>query len=215
MTKMVIVAISDTHGEHNNISLPEGDVLIHCGDAELSSVRRMNEFADWMGELPHKHKLFVPGNHDTFVEQLLSNNEKVVYEIFNRKKIHLLIDESIIINDIKFYGTPWTPEFCNWSFMKEERELCHIFKKIPKDTNVLITHGPASTVLDTISPTHKGYHLGSKALYVQYERLNKLKFHFFGHIHGGYGNKDIFYNCSVLDENYQYTNRPVKVSIDI
>jgi len=27
-----IVAISDTHNQHDEIELPEGDILVHCGD---------------------------------------------------------------------------------------------------------------------------------------------------------------------------------------
>ena len=32
MTKLRVVVISDTHGMHRKVNVPDGDVLVHCGD---------------------------------------------------------------------------------------------------------------------------------------------------------------------------------------
>ena len=32
MAKVRIICISDTHGQHAGLRLPEGDILIHAGD---------------------------------------------------------------------------------------------------------------------------------------------------------------------------------------
>jgi predicted phosphodiesterase len=32
MSLVRIVCISDTHGQHANLSVPDGDILIHAGD---------------------------------------------------------------------------------------------------------------------------------------------------------------------------------------
>ena len=62
---MKCVAISDTHNRHKKLKLPDGDVLIHCGDATgLGSLNEFVEFNRWMSEQPHKYKIFVAGNHD-------------------------------------------------------------------------------------------------------------------------------------------------------
>ena len=34
---MRLVVISDTHGDHEQLGVLDGDVLVHCGDAERSS----------------------------------------------------------------------------------------------------------------------------------------------------------------------------------
>ena len=47
------------------MKLPDGDVLIHCGDATgLGSLNEFVDFNRWMSEQPHKYKIFVAGNHD-------------------------------------------------------------------------------------------------------------------------------------------------------
>ena len=47
---MRLVCISDTHGLHDQVTLPPGDVLVHAGDftseGELEDVRA---FLDWFG----------------------------------------------------------------------------------------------------------------------------------------------------------------------
>ena len=67
-----IVAISDTHQYHNFVTLPRGDILIHCGDILLTdrynpaalSESYLREFFKWFNSQPHAHKLFIAGNHD-------------------------------------------------------------------------------------------------------------------------------------------------------
>ena len=62
--------------------MPAGDVLIHCGDVSLfsKSLRQIEDFNDWLGTLPHRWKLVIPGNHEFFLEAsrcnaLLSNTD--------------------------------------------------------------------------------------------------------------------------------------------
>jgi hypothetical protein len=42
----------------------------------------------------------------------------------------------------KFYGSPYTPAFCEWAFQLNETDAIEKWKKIPEDTEILITHGP-------------------------------------------------------------------------
>ena len=62
---MRIVAISDTHLKHNDLDVPDGDILIHAGDStkrgQLEQIESVNY---WLGTLPHKHKIIIAGNHD-------------------------------------------------------------------------------------------------------------------------------------------------------
>lgn len=60
-----LVCVSDTHNLHRSLYVPDGDVLIHSGDAtDFGTLDEMRDFFDWLMSLPHRRKIFVPGNHD-------------------------------------------------------------------------------------------------------------------------------------------------------
>ena len=66
---MKIVCISDTHGLHDKIVLPEGDMIIHAGDCtNFGSTAQVIEFLEWFSKLAYKYKIFIAGNHDWFFE---------------------------------------------------------------------------------------------------------------------------------------------------
>ena len=41
-----IVMISDTHGQHHDVFLPKGDILIHAGDVSRSCLLYTSDAAD-------------------------------------------------------------------------------------------------------------------------------------------------------------------------
>jgi predicted phosphodiesterase len=62
---MRIVAISDTHGKHNELDVPDGDILIHCGDFTMKGLMsETNDFIDWFEKQPHPNKILICGNHE-------------------------------------------------------------------------------------------------------------------------------------------------------
>lgn len=71
----------------------------------------------------------------------------------------------------------------------------------------MVTHGPPYGILDFC-----GLNAGCPELLKTIKRL-KPKYHFFGHIHEGFGNfstKDTkYYNCSYLNERYCPLNKVV------
>src|ERR1700689_2551169 len=73
-TALRLVLLSDTHQLHREVDVPDGDVLIHAGDFTMfsKSMNAIGDFNTWLGELPHRHKIFVPGNHEFFLEADLS-----------------------------------------------------------------------------------------------------------------------------------------------
>jgi Icc-related predicted phosphoesterase len=88
---------------------------------------------------------------------------------------------------------------------------------IPKDTNILITHGPANNILDKLE--NEVDHVGCEDLEykVKYE-LSNLKLHTVGHIHHSYGTYSNNYgtayvNASICTESYDPTNAPIVVDI--
>jgi predicted phosphohydrolase len=69
-TKLRLVLLSDTHQLHRQVEVPDGDILIHAGDFTMfaESMEAVVDFNDWLGELPHRYKIVVPGNHEYFLE---------------------------------------------------------------------------------------------------------------------------------------------------
>jgi len=201
---MKIVVISDTHTKHLDVKIPDGDVLIHCGDWCIhgSAVEALH-FAHWFEAQPHKHKICIAGNHD-FVMQ---DDPEAVEFVF--KETHYLRDSHVSIEGKWFYGSPWTPEFCGWAFMKEESVIGYTWDLIPEGTDVLITHGPPRGILDT---NPGGGQCGSESLYHRVQVV-KPKLHVFGHIHHNYGimkvGDTIYGNASTCDERYKPTREPL------
>lgn len=63
--KLTVVLLSDTHGRHRELDVPDGDLLVHAGDfTKFGNHRHALDFNEWLGELPHPHKVVVAGNHD-------------------------------------------------------------------------------------------------------------------------------------------------------
>lgn len=201
---MKIIAISDTHNKHKSIIIPDGDVIVHAGD--ISSMGHKHEiinFFKWFSKLPHNHKILIAGNHDFYFQY----PESIIKEILPQNIIYLY-DEEIVIDGVKFWGSPYTPVFGNWAFMKSEKELEEHWKKIPEDVDVLITHGPPQGILD--------YEMGDKELMSKLTTIScHPKIHIFGHIHEGYGieTKGVtkFVNASILDEKYEIINKPIVI----
>lgn len=188
---MKVVCISDTHGIHREVidgqlhelEVPDGDLLIHAGDfTNAGSLMEFNDFNQWLGTLPHKHKVFIAGNHDFLFER---------YPISDIKKLtgglnaHYLQDSLIHINGIRIYGSPWTPQFFEWAFMMERHDgsLKKKWAEIPEDLDILITHGPPQGILDE---TPRGEAAGCYDLLARVLEV-KPRYHIFGHIHEGYG----------------------------
>ena len=101
-----IVAISDTHSRHNQISaLPAGDILIHAGDAtNKGTLAEVVAFNQWLGTLPYQHKIFVAGNHDFLFEK----SPEIARTLMTNA--HYLLDEAVVIAGLKFYGSPLATE---------------------------------------------------------------------------------------------------------
>lgn len=222
---MRIVCISDTHLQHD-FEIPEGDVLVHAGDLTFQGNR--NEIfraAKWLSEAPVDHKVVIAGNHDW----LFQKNPDEARKILSDAGLIYLQDEAHVIDGIKFWGSPWQPEFCNWAFNLDRfsGDLAGKWELIPEDTDVLITHGPPMRILDETA-AYENVFCGevryspprSVGCYDLLERIKKVKpqLHVFGHIHNSYGQKEvngtIFVNASTCDEHYKPTNLPIVVDLE-
>lgn len=237
---MKIVHLSDTHGFHAEVEIPDGDVIVHSGDFTRRGRKlEVERFMKWWIALPHKYKILIVGNHDICFDDKFDSetdplNTGWLYNIMRpytkEENNHYLFNTSCEIEDVKFYGSPYTPWFHGdrWAFnLKRGKECEEMWNKIPTDTDVLITHGPPMYVLDKLSRTplsveeggdpddaevlhgHAGCaDLANKVLYEV-----RPKLHLFGHIHEAYGALETaggitYSNASICDLSYNVVNKP-------
>ncbi len=216
-----IVVISDTHNKHNQIIIPECDILIHAGDwTGQGKFNEVNNFGKWLNKQPANYKIIVPGNHEVVFEKELPISKSWLQEAC--PDVNLLINESITIEGIKFYGSPITPFFFNWAWNRHPEEIKSYWNQIPDDTEFLITHGPPYGVLDYVKHLSKLdqpfiEHLGCPKLRQKIDSLTNLKYHVFGHIHTSHGTKEIngkiFHNAAMLNEQYDVVYNPIVFEI--
>lgn len=141
---MKLAMVADTHGKRP--LLPAGDVLIHCGDlTHLGSFRELKAEIEWLKSQPHRFKLFVGGNHDVCLENLMQKNMEAQLRKLLQPIIYLR-DSGVVIQGVRFWGSPWIPPYSG-SFQASAKERQQRFFKIPK-VDVLITHGPGAGILD-------------------------------------------------------------------
>ena len=208
---MKIVFISDTHGFHESLELPKGDMIIHAGDVTKRGKRnQVIDFLDWYSKLDFKHKIFIAGNHDFHFEK--ENQEEINNMI--PKNVTYLNDSGIEIDGLKIWGSPVQPWFYDWAFNRQRgAEIQKHWDLIPNDLDILITHGPPRGILDL---TVRNKSAGCENLLCKIKEV-KPKIHIYGHIHEGYGKIEMFgiefINASVLDVNYRLTNSPIEIEI--
>ena len=211
--------ISDTHGKHEHLTskaynniLGSGDVLVHAGDCtNVGKVGEIKDFLDWFSNTDYTHKIFIAGNHDFGFE--------LVHDIapeYKEKGVHYLFDSQVVIDGVKFYGSPWQPEFYDWAFnLPRGEKLAEKWSVIPGNTDILITHGPAHGMLDWVP---SGQQVGCQDLFHRVMEVQP-KIHVCGHIHCAYGQKYFnnveFLNAAVLNERYQHENKPIKLEFDV
>jgi calcineurin-like phosphoesterase family protein len=239
---MRIVATSDTHCGHEDLgALPDGDVLVHAGDATwVGNEREVGGFGVWFRGQRHKRKLFVPGNHDA----LFQEREQLAIDILTNPTsddgdqdgaIYYGCDHQHQIDGVWFYLTPWTRLYGNWSFMLPDEDLEGMwdardepsgrprldlvtkFAQIPDTTDILVVHGPPRGTGDALIRNGKEEHPGSSALRDRILTI-RPKLVICGHIHGGYGVHDLdgipVVNVAAMDEDMDVVNPPIVIDYE-
>ncbi|KAK3399486.1 Metallo-dependent phosphatase-like protein [Sordaria brevicollis] len=192
-------------------SLP-ADVVIHAGDITDSST--LSEFSlclSYLRQLSAPLKLLIAGNHDYTLDlpiysQLVEAQSNSTLGRLSRRKglgevgdAHKLLQEAEkdgifyleegvhrfeLANGARLtvYASPATPAFGSFGFQYTEEEG-HVFD-IPKEADVVISHGPPRGVLDVSRLTRRS--CGSVELW---EAIRKVRpvLNVFGHVHEGWG----------------------------
>ncbi|KAH8695312.1 Metallo-dependent phosphatase-like protein [Talaromyces proteolyticus] len=212
-----ILLFSDTHGQElTPRPIDEKvDVAIHCGD--LTEESKLDEFKPtlrYLQQLKADLKLVIAGNHDFTLDtpafrKLIKNAKpplepELVQKTYGdygeaRRLIESMKPDNIIFLDegsyeftlrngalMRVYASPFTPSLSgDWGFQYDPKEG-HEFT-IPKNTDVVITHGPPLGVLDYTCSRSRA---GCPALFQAVARV-KPRLHCFGHIHEGWGAKRV------------------------
>ena len=213
---LLIDCISDLHMTWPD--LPGGDILIIAGDMTyLGKIEELAKFSQWVNNLiNYRDIIVIAGNHDF----LFQRKPELAASILGNK-VHYLNDSMIEVQGIKIYGSPITPQFGGWAFMKERgQELREHWNKIPEGIDILVTHGPPKGILDECPGLLNSLgveHVGCQDLLKRVREV-KPKYHVFGHIHEGHGRLisggTTFINCALMDGDYKPVNKYQRIKYD-
>lgn len=186
------VCISDTHNEHRQLKLPWGHVLVHSGDMLTASGTRyvkrtdkgtithvdplgpklVKNFAQWLGKLPHPHKVVIGGNHDLVLEAMGTDTVKHLIASESGGRAIYLCHENASVGRLKVFGSPhahWGGT--NDAFFKRNTD----YSKMENGTHLMLTHMPA------ILPQRE-----DRAMVMALERAG-ASLHVSGHCHWAHG----------------------------
>jgi Icc-related predicted phosphoesterase len=222
---MNIACVSDLH--ENLIEIPECDILLIAGDITygLHNDRAAQQeflytrFKNWVESVPARHVVAIAGNHDQSVEDW-------GWPVKDEwpSKFHYLQDEGVEIEGIKIWGTPWQPWFYSWAFNAPENNgesfLKEKFDMIPRDTDIVICHGPPYGYGDRVGDQRdlSAERVGSKALAAALRDINP-RLMVCGHIHAGtgdyrlHGKQTRIINAAVVNQRYEVKRGPFMVRL--
>jgi Icc-related predicted phosphoesterase len=208
---MKIFAISDLHGYLPDI--PACDLLLlggdYCASRNIEQQKRhlqisMKRWFEYLiEELSVKQIVGIGGNHDFMLQDDPSIAEDLPW-------IYLQ-DAGVEIDGIKIYGTPWTPIYGHWAFMKDDSKLEHVFNNIPGGLDILLSHGPIMGVLDR---NEEGKSCGSRSLWRKVQQCQPRQM-IHGHIHEAHGTYRV---GGTMFNNVSHVNRqcePVHEAMEI
>jgi len=227
-----LVCISDTHCQADTMlePVPPGDILIHSGDfTNYGRKEEVEKFNQWLGTLPHRHKIVIAGNHEiTFDRKSFDNpyaKRKVFGENYDLADLEVsqfpnfaslltnctyLENSSIEVEGVNIYGSPHVPGVGHeWAFFYGNDEAEKVWSSLPA-CDVLVTHGPPLGIGDKRG---SGARLGCPELLRQVVDTVKPTFHVYGHIHQDAGVRSAggttFVNAATCDYMGSPCRKPI------
>lgn len=123
--------MSDTHSKTDllNHEVPPGDIFIHAGDfTSCGEKQEVIKFNEWLGGLPHPHKIVIAGNHELsfdpeFTGSATEKEQNASYfgyecnqfsHVIQQKDNKKYLTNCTYLEDsmtecfgLKIYGSPW------------------------------------------------------------------------------------------------------------
>ncbi|CAF1046178.1 unnamed protein product [Didymodactylos carnosus] len=207
MKQLKIYCISDTHQRHRELTdrlNDGGDILIHAGDFTnyggrfSQKVGGIDDFNEWLGTLPFKHKVLIFGNH----ERVLSEDKDVTKIKQRFSNATYLNDECVEIDGLKVFGSSWKVDHGN----NRDR----LWATVPIGAHIVVTHNPPDGKQEAIDI--------DKSLM---RRILQVKpvLTIFGHIHVDYGvwERDgvTFVNAAMMNDHQKTLNDPIGFRLEI
>lgn len=187
--------MADSHEWHRHLEIPQCDLLLHAGDASYLSLKSsaIDDFDAWLGEVPARHVIFVPGNHDRFAIPGNLRKRKL-------RNARILTNHLAEIMGLRIWGSSLMPLDGTAVDDPSAEERRRIYAQIPEKVDILITHYPPYGVLDSTDGDQS--HAGCREL-LKAIKCVKPRVHIFGHVHGARGMVEsehtTFINATVLD----------------
>ncbi|KAL2438877.1 hypothetical protein ABEF95_014638 [Exophiala dermatitidis] len=209
-----IVCISDTHNQ--TPKLPPGDILIHAGDlTNQGAFSELQKTVDWLRRMDQfQIRVVVCGNHDitcdiSFYQQYGAyyhnrtnqDPERCIALFHSDPSIVYLNHEARIVrvnfadgsySTLKIFGSPYSPTRRLWAFGYEPENAFQLWKQIPLDADIVVTHTPAKFHRDE---SHSHGAAGCETLREMLWRVRPRLF-VCGHIHEGYGVEVVTWDLS-------------------
>lgn len=206
-----VTIISDTHTMHRSLSLPGGDILIHCGDMlDLfdRDTAALTDIDGWFGRQDYQTILVTGGNHDLALETALTRTKQPF------RNARYMQDERLTVEGLEIYAAPWVPELASHAFYLDDDALRDKWAAIPADLDILITHVPPTGILDRSS---RGHSHGCPHLAAEIERIAP-RLHCFGHVHASAGQARIgdtlFVNASSAISGERDVRAPLVIEVE-
>jgi hypothetical protein len=182
----------------------------------------------WFSRQKYTHKIFIAGNHDLSFDskknkskgrgKLIDPELKDVCVKLSKRLGLLYLENSMCdVAGLKIYGSPNSPSFNDWAFqIPTYQDEIELYRRIPKSTDILLTHCPPHGVLDIGGAPMQ--HLGSTGL-ADTVFKKKPRYHIFGHIHEGHGTTSFhdttFINASFCSMPYNRFNTPIDFEVEV
>ncbi|KGO76579.1 hypothetical protein PITC_088580 [Penicillium italicum] len=234
--KTRFVCVSDTHGytpSEAGFKLPAGDVLIHAGDlTNDGSLKELRRTIDWICRADFEIKIIVGGNHDITLDQAFYRNHGQSFHGQNLENPHLclkLITESPSVvllrhesalvrltrvdgpNTVfKIFGSPYSQSRGKWAFGYESSDAAALWRQIPIDTDIVITHTPPRSHCDQ---KPNGTFVGCVALRSA-SSLIRPHLAVCGHVHEGRGYERVRWRGKLTNTETETETQPESDSVD-
>jgi Icc-related predicted phosphoesterase len=227
MEKIKVVMLSDTYGLHEQIEIPDGDILIHAGNfspyGEHLGEKAYKSFTEWFCAQPHNYKIFAPGKNDS-----TSFSLREIYKMLN-ENTHFLHNNEFLANTTYIYATYEEKYYScqihvpvNWAeILEEQKRMIEAMKnswdKELTHAHILITNHAPWGILDD----NKGCQVLAEKV-----KQSQPNFHVFSGTYNEYGIAKIglttYVNASICSfrEHKQVfnemviTNKPIVIELE-